>query len=48
VMTWRSSGVGSSSDVLAGRVARVAFDRFHDLHATAGSPLVGRPRQSPY
>jgi hypothetical protein len=48
VMTWRSWGVGPSSDVLAGRVARVAFDRFHDLHAAAGSPLAGRSRQSPY
>jgi hypothetical protein len=48
VMTWRSSGVGPSSDVLAGRVARVAFDRFHDLHAAAGSPLAGGSRQSPY
>ncbi len=28
VMTWRSGGVGHSSDVLAGRCAQVAFDRF--------------------
>jgi hypothetical protein len=48
VMTWRSSGVSSSSDVLAGRVARVAFDRFHDLHAAARSTVANSPRQSPY
>ncbi|HEY7561232.1 MAG TPA: serine hydrolase [Gaiellaceae bacterium] len=48
VMTWRPSGVGSSSDVLAGRVARVAFDRFHDLHAAAGSPLASESRLGPY
>lgn len=28
VMTWSASGAGSSSDVLAGRCAEVAFDRF--------------------
>ena len=28
VMTWRSSGAGTSSDVLAGRVAAVALERF--------------------
>jgi beta-lactamase class A len=48
VMTWRSAGVGTSSDVLAGRVARAAFDRFHDFHAAASSPLASRRRQSPY
>lgn len=43
VMTWRSSGVGLSSDILAGRVAKVAFDRFHNLHAAARSaPSSGR------
>jgi beta-lactamase class A len=31
VMTWRSAGVGSSSDVLAGRVARAALRRFQEL-----------------
>jgi beta-lactamase class A len=31
VMTWNASGVGSSSDVLAGQVARAAFDRFRAL-----------------
>jgi hypothetical protein len=30
VMTWNAAGVGSSSDVLAGRVARAAFDRFRE------------------
>jgi hypothetical protein len=48
VMTWRSAGVGVSSDVLAGRIARAAFDRFHDLHAAASRPLAGSLRQSPY
>ncbi len=28
VMTWNGRGVGSSSDVLAGRVARAALARF--------------------
>jgi beta-lactamase class A len=28
VMTWNGAGVGGASDVLAGRVARVALDRF--------------------
>jgi beta-lactamase class A len=31
VMTWRSSGVGSSSDVLAGRCAEVALSRLRRL-----------------
>jgi hypothetical protein len=31
VMTWRGGGAGHSSDVLAGRVAEVAFDRFSRL-----------------
>jgi beta-lactamase class A len=31
VMTWRSSGVGTSSDVLAGRVASVVLERFRRL-----------------
>lgn len=31
VMTWNGGGVGSSSDVLAGRVARLALDRFQAL-----------------
>ena len=30
VMTWRGSGVGHSSDHLAGRCAQVALDRFRD------------------
>ncbi|MGH3016212.1 MAG: serine hydrolase, partial [Gaiellaceae bacterium] len=33
VMTWNSGGVGSRSDVLAGRVARSAYDRFRALRA---------------
>ena len=28
VMTWSPSGIGTSSDVLAGRVAQLSFDRF--------------------
>ena len=28
VMTYRSGGAGTASDVLAGRVARIALDRF--------------------
>jgi Beta-lactamase enzyme family len=31
VMTWRSSGAGASSDVLAGRVAAVSLQRFRRL-----------------
>ena len=31
VMTWNSAGVGSSSDVLAGRVADAAFKRFRSV-----------------
>jgi beta-lactamase class A len=31
VMTWNGSGVGSSSDVLAGRVAAAAFKRYQQL-----------------
>ena len=31
VMAWSPSGVGSSADVLAGRVARAALDRFRAL-----------------
>ena len=38
VMTWNSGGVGSRSDVLAGRVARSAFERFRALRAASGSP----------
>jgi hypothetical protein len=29
VMTWNPSGAGTSSDVLAGKVARAALRRFH-------------------
>jgi hypothetical protein len=31
VMTWDAGGAGSSSDVLAGRVAEIALDRFQRL-----------------
>lgn len=37
VMTWNAGGVGSTSDVLAGRVARSAFDRFRQLRTASGS-----------
>ena len=37
VMTWNSGGVGSGPDVLAGRVARSAYDRFRALRAASGS-----------
>lgn len=37
VMTWNSGGVGSRSDVLAGRVASSALDRFRALRAASGS-----------
>jgi beta-lactamase class A len=40
VMTWNGNGVGSSSDILAGRVARVARDHFAQwrrTHANSGS-----------
>jgi Beta-lactamase enzyme family len=39
VMTWNSGGVGSASDVLAGRVARSALDRFRALRAASGTSL---------
>jgi beta-lactamase class A len=42
VMTWSGSGVGPSSDVLAGRVAAAAFQRYQQLrHAERSSPSVG-------
>jgi beta-lactamase class A len=34
VMTWNANGVGSSSDILAGRVARVARDHFFQWRRT--------------
>ena len=38
VMTWSSAGVGESADVLAGRVAKVALERFRALsRARAGA-----------
>ena len=39
VMTWNSGGVGSASDVIAGRVARSALDRFRALRAASGTSL---------
>jgi hypothetical protein len=38
VMTWSSSGAGASSDVLAGRVAEAALDRFSALQAPRVDP----------
>jgi Beta-lactamase enzyme family len=38
VMTWSSSGAGTSSDVLAGRVAEAALDRFSALPAPRLDP----------
>jgi beta-lactamase class A len=43
VMTWRSSGAGTSSDILAGRVAQAALRRFRH---TAAEPAVQRLRYS--
>lgn len=37
VMTWRSDGVGRSSDVLAGRTAAMALRRFRALHGSTDS-----------
>jgi beta-lactamase class A len=37
VMTWNASGVGSSSDILAGRVARIARDHFDRLRRSQAS-----------
>jgi Beta-lactamase enzyme family len=34
VMTWNANGVGSSSDILAGRVARIARDHFFQWRRT--------------
>ena len=41
VMTWNGGAVGTSSDVLAGRVAEVALERFSEAGSTI-SPLVFR------
>jgi hypothetical protein len=38
-MTWNGVGVGTSSDVFAGRVAEVALGRFSEAGSTF-SPLV--------
>ena len=37
VMTWNPNGVGSSSDILAGRVARIARDHFDRLRRSQAS-----------
>lgn len=37
VMTWNAGGVGTSSDVLAGRVAAMALRRFNRLHGSSES-----------
>jgi beta-lactamase class A len=37
VMTWDAGGAGTSADVLAGRVAAVAWRRFNRLHGSAES-----------
>jgi beta-lactamase class A len=37
VMTWNGGGVGTSSDVLAGRVASLALRRFNRLHGSSES-----------
>ena len=42
VMTWNGGGVGSASDVLAGRVAARALERFERLR-TRGSATTGVP-----
>jgi hypothetical protein len=41
VMTYRSAGVGVSSDILAGRVAQAAHERF-SARTRAGEPRIGR------
>lgn len=44
VMTWDGYGVGASSDVLAGRVAAAALNRYRQLHDVERSPTAnGRP-----
>jgi Beta-lactamase enzyme family len=42
VMTYRASGVGVSSDILAGKVAQTAFERFSRLGSLARSDGRGR------
>jgi hypothetical protein len=37
VMTWNANGVGSSSDILAGRVASIARDHFYRLRRAQAS-----------
>jgi hypothetical protein len=37
VMTWSGAGIGASADVLAGRVAAVALERFRSLRRSASS-----------
>jgi hypothetical protein len=45
VLTWNERGVGVSSEVLAGRVARVAFARFRKPGRRAASSTSGRLRR---
>lgn len=44
VLTWNARGVGSSSELLAARVARAAHDRFMPRAGRAGSGRSGRLR----
>ena len=41
VMTWNGSGVGTSADVLAGRVAKAGLTRFRELRRSASSTAAG-------
>jgi beta-lactamase family protein len=45
VLTWNANGVGISSEVLAGRVARAALERFSQREARAASGRSARPRR---
>jgi Beta-lactamase enzyme family len=42
VMTYRAAGVGASSDILAGRIAEAAYERFLRTSATQGRGIPGR------
>jgi hypothetical protein len=41
-MTYRASGVGVSSDILAGKVAQTAFERFSRVGSSTRSDGRGR------
>ena len=45
VLTWNPGGVGVSSEVLAGRVARAALQRFSRRAGAAGSGTSARLRR---